>query len=323
MSSLEELFAQAANRAGGIENLLDEFFGFLHRRTDFYVEIDKDDIPAAASSPQFRMGFLKGRAEQIVNRSFKKYPFKPYSQMVAEMSADQVISKSPASARTITSTKKASAASMATSDNPPSRQSANVPTPSTPPPSSSAASSFETPTPSTELKVRYTDKGKQVPIGNGGIGENYFWTQTFKDVTITINVPDSIRTKDVLCSITAKELVVRVAGNEVLAGTFEDPVNVSESLWTMAQDPALPYKQLVIALDKTRETWWKSAFVGHVEIDTSMVDSTKRFGEFDSSTQATLSKLLWEQREKKHQPYDPPNQLYDALNPPDPFTSER
>ncbi len=97
---LEELFGQAANRAGSIENLLDEFFGFLKRRTDFYIEIDQNDMQQAVNS-QFKMGFPKGRAEQIVLRSFKKHPFKSYRQVVEQIQDEQVIPKSPASAAAI------------------------------------------------------------------------------------------------------------------------------------------------------------------------------------------------------------------------------
>lgn len=331
-SQMEELFGQAANRAGSIENLLDEFFGFLNRRTDFYIEVDPTDLPSDPSSASLKMGFPKGRAEKIVLQSFRKYPFKSYREVVSQIQEDQVIPKSPAAAAKSMSTATTPAKSISksvgiSSANPQSDKKVtgtSLPSPSTPPPTSSSSMtsiSKQTPSVMTEPKVRYTDKGKQIPIGNGGLGDNYFWTQSFREVTISVNVPETIRTKDVMCRITARELVVRVAGDEVLAGSFEDPINVSESLWTMAQDPSLPYKQLVITLDKTRETWWKSALVGHAEIDTNMVDSTKRIGDFDASTQATLSKLLWEQREKqKSQPYDAPDQLYDALYPPEPGT---
>lgn len=35
-----------------------------------------------------------------------------------------------------------------------------------------------------ELPVRYTKEGKQLPIGNGGVGPAYTWTQTLEDVTV-------------------------------------------------------------------------------------------------------------------------------------------
>lgn len=54
---LDAVFMTAAQRAGGIEPLLQEFFSFLNRRTDFYV-VD--------SNPKRPMGFDNGVAEAMV-----------------------------------------------------------------------------------------------------------------------------------------------------------------------------------------------------------------------------------------------------------------
>ena len=66
--SFDDYFAQIANRSGGIDQLLNSFFGFLHRKTDFYVEFP----PGTAS----KMGFPIGAAEKLVQRAFKQYPMK-------------------------------------------------------------------------------------------------------------------------------------------------------------------------------------------------------------------------------------------------------
>jgi hypothetical protein len=54
----DELYAALAQQAGGIEPLLDSFFEFLHRKTDFYV-VTRD--PTARG-----MGFAPGVAQQKV-----------------------------------------------------------------------------------------------------------------------------------------------------------------------------------------------------------------------------------------------------------------
>lgn len=55
--NLDNLFAPIAERAGNIDDLLNTFFGFLHRRTDFYTIYD-------AKRPS--MGFKPGEAENKV-----------------------------------------------------------------------------------------------------------------------------------------------------------------------------------------------------------------------------------------------------------------
>lgn len=54
---MDAMFLTIAQRCGGIEPLLEEFFSFLHRRTDFYV-VDPD--------PRRPMGFGPGDAELMV-----------------------------------------------------------------------------------------------------------------------------------------------------------------------------------------------------------------------------------------------------------------
>ena len=44
---LDQIFLAAAERAGGIQPLLTSFFGFLHRRTDFYIEHARARLPTS------------------------------------------------------------------------------------------------------------------------------------------------------------------------------------------------------------------------------------------------------------------------------------
>lgn len=63
-SGFDDLFFTATQLAeGSIETLLDEFFSFLKRRSDFYVLFDKDSDDR---------GFLPGRAEELVLEAFHR-----------------------------------------------------------------------------------------------------------------------------------------------------------------------------------------------------------------------------------------------------------
>jgi hypothetical protein len=64
----DALLTSLAQQHGGVESLLDSFFDFLHRKTDFYV-VARD--PAARG-----MGFQPGQAQQKVLRAFHKFPLK-------------------------------------------------------------------------------------------------------------------------------------------------------------------------------------------------------------------------------------------------------
>lgn len=54
----DDIFLQIAGQVGDIESLLDEFFGFLSRKTDFYVEY--------SSNERATMGFPPGINEKMV-----------------------------------------------------------------------------------------------------------------------------------------------------------------------------------------------------------------------------------------------------------------
>lgn len=53
----DEVLMGLAQAHGNIESLLNTFFGFLHRNTDFYIEM---------KPPQQQMGFPPGTAEAMV-----------------------------------------------------------------------------------------------------------------------------------------------------------------------------------------------------------------------------------------------------------------
>ena len=79
-----------------------------------------------------------------------------------------------------------------------------------------------------------------------------------------------VRKGDIECTIEARRVALKIRGAAVLCGQFEDAIRRSESMWTISSgDAAGP--QVVLSLEKTRKTWWKSAVMGHPEIDTTKV----------------------------------------------------
>lgn len=145
--------------------------------------------------------------------------------------------------------------------------------------------------------VRYTDTGKQVPVGNGGVGPGYWWTQTLGEVTVFIDVPGTTRARDVSVGVHSDRVVVRVAGAlaPLLEGPLGGDVKPHEALWTLDSeaaggtspallqrpaDPSLPgglglpppqrqpldagagagggWKLLTLVLEKVTPTWWRS-----------------------------------------------------------------
>ena len=221
MANQEETFDDAlaaiAAQAGGLEPLMNAFFGFLHRRTDFYVQFDNQ----LQNKEQYDMGFPPGYAEKLVINSFKKNPFRtavPKKKAVALKVVSPPIAKDQ-----MTISKK---------------------------------------------EIRYSE-GKQIPIGNGGIGHNYYWTQSLKDLTIYVDAEHGVRGKNIVCDIQARRFLLKVHNDTVIDGALEEAIKIDESMWTVATSSHSA--QIVITLEKCVKTWWKHAIVGDPEIDTSKV----------------------------------------------------
>ncbi|RYY84842.1 hypothetical protein EON63_08475 [archaeon] len=174
----DEAFAQIAQRSGSIHSLLDEFFSFLHRRTDFYVEFD-----AKVERPS--MGFPQGKAEEILLKSFKNYPYVKYN-------AKQHGSSAESGESSLAATKTSNTKQTIQTD---AQIQSDKPHPKT-----------------TQPTLQYTDAGKQIPIGNGGIGENYYWTQSLRELTIYVSLHGGVRSKDVQVEIKPRHLRVALSG---------------------------------------------------------------------------------------------------------------
>jgi len=260
----DTLFMEIAGRSGSLDNLLEHFFGFLHRRTDFYITLDK------LTDKDAKMGFPKGLAEQMVLRAMNKYKFKEYS--IEKQNYE------PNTTTKMTNEKLSISTSNSTV--------IDINEPKTLNSSSS------------DKSIRYNEEGKQIPIGNGGIGPNYYWTQTLKDLTVYVDVPEGCRGKDIKCLIEPKKIYLSACGQVFIDGFFEEVIKVDESMWTLnISTKSIP--QVVITLDKGRNTWWKHIIQGHPEIDTNKVDSSQKIDEYDESTQAAIRKIMFDQKQKR------------------------
>jgi hypothetical protein len=276
--AFDDLFAQAASRAGGIDGLFDAFFGFLHRKTDFYIQYDMETMQKHRPS----QGFPIGRQRDIIMRSFEKFPLQNYKP------PQEKKPKAPASSASERS------GVTATQSSSQSKETIRADT----------SSSIEASIRQNKASCAIDATAIQVPIGNGGVGPNYYWNQTLKDTTVYVMVPFECRGKDVKCTIKPRSISLKAKDTMLLEGSFEDPVRTDECMWTIQLADGLP--QIVLSLEKTRGTWWKYVVEGHPQIDTTKVDSTQRIGEYDEATQATIRKLLAENQDKMRMEADGP-----------------
>jgi len=318
------LIALANVSGGDLRKLFYAFFSFLNRRTDFYCI-----LPSDGSSSGGRMGFREGQAEQILLASFRQFPLRKVGPKPAGPGGGGTVTKkSSASAAPAavgkqpkkTAPKVDKTAAVASADEPKLGNSdnkddkkidgrADI--------STSEATAKEKSGNTKNDSIRYTEEGKQIPIGNGGSTPRYVWTQTLEEVTVHVPLPEGVRGKDLDVKICANSLSIRRKNGNlsgVAADTDENivPIEIegmlfgkirpSESTWTLEATTHASQKvtTLQLILDKVQKTWWSTVLSGDTPlVDTTMVDSTRHIGTYDDETQAQIRKIMFDQRQER------------------------
>ena len=133
------------------------------------------------------------------------------------------------------------------------------------------------------------------PVNNGGETEHYVWQQTAYDLTILFPLGENNKKKDIDLKFTPDLFTLKMKNNVIYEGKFVHSIKCESSTWYIEDN------QVVIELDKFKKhEWWKSAFEGDEEIDTSKVTpASETFADLDSSTRYTIDKMLYEQKLKE------------------------
>jgi len=291
----DEVLLSVAGQCGGIAPLLDTFFSFLYRNTDFFHVMADGD----------KMGFQDGVAEKLVLRAFLTY------QIAAAKARAEA--GGPALEASAGAGKRPSAA-------------AEVPAAATAPPrapaSSSGASSSSgagaqpqrvAPRSEAATTMPHVALGKSPALlddYNGGRTERYTWEQTLNDVTLAVPVPEGTRARDVVCVIKKGALSLKLRGTEasLVEGRYPcdarngvevwETVRVDDCTWSLGKlaDGSLAVN---LYLEKSRESWWKSAIEGDEVIDTTKVDSSRSVYDYDGETQGAIRKILFDQAQQR------------------------
>eukprot|EP00956_Cyclotella_meneghiniana_P012936 scaffold18488_cov59-Cyclotella_meneghiniana.AAC.11 len=302
-----------ANMSGGdLSKLFYAFFSFLNRRTDFYCILP--DEPISASGGQRQIGFKEGQAEQILLASFRKFPLRKIGNKTGTSAGPSGAGAATPPATpakladdTLIEEKKTVQNSVDNSrDVDPSTSivKGNITAPESAEETKESARRN-----ATKSAIRYTDEGRQVPVGNGGSTTRYVWTQTLEEAVVHIPVPEGTCAKDLDVEINPSSISIRrkdaPSDNNLnldpLSGTLFARVKPSESTWTMETNSSSDSNTttILITLDKVQKTWWSTVISGDPEIDTTMVDSTRHIGTYDERTQAQIRRIMFDQRQER------------------------
>ncbi|OJJ89375.1 NudC domain-containing protein [Aspergillus glaucus CBS 516.65] len=130
----------------------------------------------------------------------------------------------------------------------------------------------------------------------------YKWTQTIRDVDVTIPVPGNLKGRDLDVVLAKDKIKVAVKGQEaIIEGQFPHPILTDESSWTLETTPTPPGKEIAIHLDKINKmNWWPHVVTTAPKIDVSKITpENSNLGDLDGQTRAMVEKMMYDQRQKE------------------------
>eukprot|EP00931_Biecheleriopsis_adriatica_P088746 TRINITY_DN62996_c0_g1_i1.p1 TRINITY_DN62996_c0_g1~~TRINITY_DN62996_c0_g1_i1.p1 ORF type:complete len:344 (+),score=98.27 TRINITY_DN62996_c0_g1_i1:48-1079(+) len=263
----DDLLMNMAKKHSNVEELTFSLLSFFERRTDLFHVMETADA---------RMGFGPGNAEKMLLKHFhfcqQRYlaQHQPHLLREPEAEGDPVAATSSS----------AGAAPAGASAAPAAPQPAPQKTPE-------SVEEQEMALPEETRK-----KMKHISTWNGAITDKYYWSQSLQEVTVEVTM-EPCKASDVDVDITATRLCIKRQGETVLEGKLHEKVATEDTVWHLEEG-----HQVILSLQKSRETWWKCVLEGDPEIDTTKVESTRSMEEYDGETQGAIRKIMFDQNQK-------------------------
>jgi len=278
MASKEDKFdgiflSVAQQHEGGIPDLMDTFFSFLRRKTDFYTGGEKakemlmkayntNEQKALEDERKKKKGEDERRERQ--RKQEEEEAKKPRVEEITDEEEQEILNqqkKKAASSKEEIEDKKSSEIKTITS------------------------------------KTDDEDDGKLLPnAGNGSQTDKYSWTQVLQELEVRIPVPPGTRGKDIDMVITADHMRLGIKGKApIIDDEFEKPVKPAEKYWTLDDN-----KLIILTLSKLNQMeWWSRLLKKEEEISTRKITpETSKLEDLDGETRGTVEKMMFDTRQK-------------------------
>jgi len=268
-----------AQQSGSIENILDSFFGFLQRKTDFFTGCADEQA-----------------AEQIVLKYYKKH-WKAGLKRRQEQQERNKVADAERKKKAEDQKRKDEEEFKRRQEEAKKRKEEQ--------PKIEEVTEEEAAKIKDEKKEKKEDGDEEEdekdskeppPEGNGGKTDKYNWTQTLSALEIFVPVPPGVKAKQIICDIGNDTLKLGVKGEPlILTGKLHAKVKPDDCMWTLIDN-----KIVQITIEKfDNMKWWTCVMEGDAGIDTKkIVPENSKLSDLDGETRMTVEKMMYDQRQK-------------------------